>query len=404
MKVKADARREEDRLKDLLSYKILDTDDEKDFDDLTKLASQICGTNISLISLVDKKRQWFKSSHGLDSKETPREHSFCAHAIENHEDIFIVHDARSDERFFANPLVTDEPNIVFYAGVPLVSSDGHALGTLCVIDTKPKKLSNDQLDALRALSKHAMNMMELHKRNNQLNHALLLLKNKNKDIERFASVAAHDLKLPLTTIKGYIELVLSINGMDTMSRALLEKAGIASDRLAQLIDDLLTFAKTEDIEKEQVEIIDLKTYFHELQEAIVLENQCSIEITTKLEQVTTNKALLNHTLNNLISNAIKYANQTVVKIDVEIWESPHEYIFSVADNGPGIQDGKEDLIFKPFYTGDGYDKFGNKGTGLGLSNVKTTLEKIGGSIKLDKRYDKGARFIFVLKKNAPKKQ
>lgn len=149
------------RQKELLSYAILDTLPEKEYDNITFLASQICGTKISLISLLDDTRQWFKSHHGLPVSETPKELAFCAHAI--HEDILIVNDSRLDERFFDNPLVVDDPNVIFYAGIPLVTPKGFPIGTLCVIDNKPKEISELQVKALRMLSNQLMKLLELRK-------------------------------------------------------------------------------------------------------------------------------------------------------------------------------------------------------------------------------------------------
>ena len=137
-------KKEEERIQDLESYSILDTLPESDYDNLTTIAAEICDTEISLISLVDNNRQWFKSSYGLNVKETPRKYAFCAHAINDPDNILIVKDARKDERFHDNPLVIGEPKVIFYAGVPLISDNGNPLGTLCVIDYKSKELTERQ--------------------------------------------------------------------------------------------------------------------------------------------------------------------------------------------------------------------------------------------------------------------
>jgi len=154
---------EKKRLNSLQEYQILDTVPSNVYDDLTFLASQICDTPIALVSLIDTDRQWFKSKVGLEVNETSREISFCGHAINNPQEIFEIQNTTEDDRFYDNPLVTNDPDFKFYAGIPLVNSEGFSLGTLCVIDTKPKRLSNSQKKSLAALSRQVMHHMELQR-------------------------------------------------------------------------------------------------------------------------------------------------------------------------------------------------------------------------------------------------
>ena len=155
------------RLKVLWDYDVLDTVPERVFDDLTELAAKICQSPIALISLIDEKRQWFKSKVGISVKETSRDISFCARAIEG-EGLFIIPDATKDKRFADNPLVTSDPKIRFYAGAPLITPDGHALGTLCVIDQVPRELRPDQKQALTILARHVMTQLELRRHAGEL--------------------------------------------------------------------------------------------------------------------------------------------------------------------------------------------------------------------------------------------
>ena len=158
---------ESKRLKVLWQYDVLDTVPEEVFDDLTELAASICAAPIALISLVDENRQWFKSKVGVKMSETARDISFCAHAILQ-EGLFLIADAKKDERFKNNPLVTGPAKIRFYAGMPLITPDCHALGTLCVLDKKPRTLSASQRNALRVLAHHVVSQLELRRHAREL--------------------------------------------------------------------------------------------------------------------------------------------------------------------------------------------------------------------------------------------
>jgi len=174
---------EADRLAALRRYRILDTEPEQRFDDLVLLASQICGTPIALISLIDRDRQWFKARVGVDVTQTPRDVAFCAHAIQQ-AGLFVVPDALEDARFRENPMVRLDPRIRFYAGAPLVTGDGHALGTLCVLDREPRVLTPAQEAALEALKRQVIAQLELRLSLDELAGALAARDQAEQDQER----------------------------------------------------------------------------------------------------------------------------------------------------------------------------------------------------------------------------
>jgi len=163
------------RLEALYSYRILDTPQERDFDELVKLAAHVCQMPVALVSLVDRDRQWFKGRFGLDISQTPRQVSFCEHTIRNPSEILEVRNAAHDPRFSDNPLVTGGPKFRYYAGAPLVSPEGQALGTLCVLDSRPRRLGEPQKEALRILSRQVMTQLELRRKLAELNRASIQL-------------------------------------------------------------------------------------------------------------------------------------------------------------------------------------------------------------------------------------
>jgi GAF domain-containing protein len=162
---------ESERLAALREYRILDTEAEHTYDDIVTLAAQVCEVPVALVSLVDEARQWFKASIGVIRRETPRDVAFCAHTILQHKPL-VVRDATRDKRFADNALVRGEPHIRFYTGIPLISPEGMALGTLCVIDRQPRELTAAQMKALEALSRQVLSLLELKRVSIHLAEAL----------------------------------------------------------------------------------------------------------------------------------------------------------------------------------------------------------------------------------------
>ncbi|MDN3491089.1 sensor histidine kinase [Winogradskyella bathintestinalis] len=393
-------KKEKERLKNLESYSILDTLQESDYDDITTIAAEICDMPIALISLIDDERQWFKSHYGLDVEETLRDYAFCAHAINDEENTFIVEDSRKDDRFKDNPLVTGDPNVIFYAGVPLVSKNGLPLGTLCVIDNKPNLLSQNQLKSLSALSKQVMNLLELRKSKSLLKRALKDLKIKNKELERFAYIAAHDLKSPLINISSLAQLFLEDYKLkvDDEGIEMLEMIIKSSDSLNDLIDGLLDYSRSDNISNQEKSNINLEKLNTEIEGLFNYDHSLSMILNSSLSQIHANKTTITHVLINLVTNAIKYNDKDKVEIELGVTETDTHFEFYLKDNGPGIAVANHKKIFKIFQKITQQDRFGRVGNGIGLATVKRIVEKSGGEINIESGLGKGAKFVFTIKK------
>ena len=223
------------RLATLADYHVLDSEAEASFDNLTDLAAKVFDAPISLVSLIARDRQWFKSHHGLDISETPRELAFCEYAIRG-DDTLLVPDARLDSRFASNPLVLGEPHIRFYCGVPLRSPEGHGLGTLCIIDRQPRQLSSQQISLLQSLARQAELELEIRRRLELLKEKLGTTLSQVKSRELFASMIVHDMRGPLSSIMMASSLIRPADAESTRNLQLLLDQ---TDRLRHMLVDIL---------------------------------------------------------------------------------------------------------------------------------------------------------------------
>lgn len=388
------------RIKALKSFSILDTFSEKEFDEITLLASIICETPMSLISLIDGDRQWFKSKVGLDIDETSREISFCGHAILNDGQLFTVEDSRLDERFYDNPLVLGLPNVVFYAGAPLVTSEGLSLGTLCVLDNKPKTLSAMQQKAIEVLSNNIISLFELKKANLLLGEKNIELETQRAELEMFANVAAHDLRSPLKNISSLTEILVEEYGskLDEEGNEMLKLLNSSSTILRSLVDGILNHSKAGSIMEIKQDEIDLKDFIAEVTKLIDSSGEYIFKTLFVNQTIVINKIALQQIFINLIVNGIKYNNKEHVEITIGFSETDSHYQFYISDNGMGMDKDHQSKIFKIFEILGVEDRFGNKGNGIGLSTVKKLIEGLGGAISVDSEIDKGTKVSFSVLK------
>lgn len=387
---------EVDRLEAILQYQLLDTLPESDYDNITKLVASICNVPISLITILDENRNFFKSHHGFNLNESPRDISFCSHAIVGDENVFVIRDARLDERFKDNPLVV-ELKAIFYAGVSLINPEGFALGALCVFDHQPRDLSESQLESLAILGKQVVNLFELRRKNLNLEVTKTELMKNNLTLKNFASHVSHDLKSPLTNIISLTSFLRddTTNNLSFESKEYLNYIQESAAILNEYIDGILKHYQTDELLNKKKEDVNLSELINDIKQLLITRNdELVYPKNIKLKKV--HKSALTQILINLIDNALKYNNCPKRIIDITYIEEPHHHNFSVTDNGLGIAEDQQESIFDLFKTI--YHKDKKPSTGIGLSTVKELVIKLGGEIKVNSKLGSGSTFTFTIKK------
>lgn len=382
---------ERQRVAAVHSYQIMDSGEDKDYDAMTALASVICNIPIALITFIDEDRQWFKSHHGTDFTENKREWSFCTHTIALDQEIMIVPDATVDERFVDNPMVTGPTKVVFYAGVPLINEDGHALGTLCVIDQQSHILSAQQVEALKTLARQVVDKVELRRKIAQLRDA-------NKAKEVFLGIVSHELKTPITTLKANLQLMERLK--DRPDQGLLPKLIDSSSRsmtrINSLVNDLLNM---QGYTQDQLQLEKATFSIGQLLELscnhVRMEGKHVLSIAGDLElEVHADEHRIDQVVINFVNNAVKYAPGSK-EISLVITEEKGFAKVAVKDTGPGIAADKLPYLFDRGWRAD---RSGNSygGLGLGLYICSEIVDKHMGKIGVESEPGVGSTFWFTL--------
>lgn len=390
---------EESRLQKLLSYDILDTPPEEPFERITRIAAETMGAPIAAVSLIDRDRQWMKSRRGLDACETPRDLAFCAHAILS-DHVLVVEDATQDLRFSGNPLVTGGPALRFYAGAPLRTPDGFNLGTLCVIDRRPRTLAPSHRQLLEDLAHLTVDEMELRI---ALQTAMKEAAEQTKLMmvkDEFVSVVTHELRTPLTSIRGALGM-LNAGVLGALPEKAVQAVTIAHRNaiiLSQLVDDILDMQKLQAgklaFSFEPVETGPLLTETCEDVSGFATDRQVTVETAIEASPVITcDPRRLRQALGNLLSNAIKFSPAGAT-VRAQLTRTRDTVRYSISDSGSGIPDDFRPHIFQKFTQAQGTSR--PKGTGLGLAITKAIVDALDGTIHFESATAKGTIFHIEL--------
>jgi signal transduction histidine kinase/CheY-like chemotaxis protein len=402
---------EKARLQALADYNILDTDQEGPFNRITRIVAATIGVPIALVSLVDEARQWFKSHHGLDATETPRDVAFCAHAILG-DDVFVVENALEDDRFSDNPLVTEVPNVVFYAGAPLITPDNFRVGTLCAIDHKPHRISDDHRLLLQDLASLVVDEMELRK---ALKHAKTdaveqrrlrdVAETTERSKSQFLATMSHEIRTPMNGILGMVGNLMR-SELAPQQREQVEVIKESGDALLDILNDILDLSKIEAGHLE-LEYVD----FHPKD---LLETMAALWVSrarvkgldfnlkdnlSDTDVVRADGSRLRQVLYNLISNSLKFTEDGSITVTVRRRSLDDRKVrlrFEVRDTGIGMDNEGIDKLFKPFSQADASTTRKYGGTGLGLSICKNIVELHGGEIGVESAVGEGSCFWFEI--------
>jgi two-component system, sensor histidine kinase and response regulator len=394
---------EAERLSALQRYDILDTEPEQAFDDLTLLAAQICGTEIAMVSLVDRNRQWLKSKIGITTNETPRDVALCAHGILQPE-VLVVEDTLTDQRFAENPMVTGAPKLRFYAGAPLINPDGHALGMLCVNGPEPRTLSPEQNAGLQALSRQVVAQLELRRSLADLALTRETALKVGNAKSQFLANMSHEIRTQMNGVIGMAGMLLDTS-LNRKQREFVEVIRKSGDLMLTIIRDILDFSKIEagkltfetlDFELGEVveSTLDLLAEKAE-SKGLELLGLVDYAVFTELRG---DAGRLRQVLTNILNNAIKFTKhgEVILRISQQA-ETATEVVlrFEVKDTGIGIDSEAQEHLFEAFSQENSSTTRKYGGTGLGLAIARQLVGMMHGEIGVESELEKGALFWFT---------
>ena len=403
--------RDKERLDALYEYGILDTPEDPAFNDLARIAATLCNAPVAMVNLVDHERQFMKAAFGFARRDVPRELSFCAHAIIDPSNVLAIPDLSSDARFEAHPIVVGAPHLRFYAAAPIVTGDGYAIGTVCVMDVSPRPdLTSDDAEALRAIARQAMSLIELRRDRAMIRNANQRLEDANarlEDVSRrkteIISDVSHEFRTPLTTILGYAELIRDEDLEPGETRAFAADIVRDVQRLTRMMENVLDLERLEaratafrPVPVELPTLLEDEVARWEVDEAAA-NHAVSLSVQVGLPCVLADADRVAQVVRNFLANAVKYSpDGGAVDVRAEPTADGRFVRVSVADHGIGIAPEGQARIFERFARTQEAIGRGIRGTGLGLAICRHIVELHGGSIGVDSVAGQGSTFWFTV--------
>lgn len=388
-----------ERLQTLYALEILDSDVEKEFDDIVQIAARLAHAPVSFISFVDEKRQWFKSKIGLDIDESSREASICSVGIETETDFFEIKNTLQDSRFQNNPFVVNAPNIRYYGGVP-ITYNKQKLGMLCVINPE-QQLNEEQVDSLKILRDHVVRLLDLRLKNNYLlvQHAANM--QREQVMQKLLGVITHDMRSPLLNLQQMISAVkenlLTIDDFNFY----VPKMESSINYSLEIIDDIINWSKafisnqSKTLIKINLSDIITKIIQHLADNLKVKGNEIKTAINE--EEIYTSPEGMTFVLRNLIVNANKFTENGVITISSR---ATNDHIFiSVTDTGTGIAETTLEKIKEGKMVTSSSGTMKEPGSGFGLMLVQDYLKFMKGKLEIESTPGKGSVFTVVLPKS-----